>query len=116
MIGNFLFKFLAAEGGGHQGAPELANFITVLHHYFIGTSFADFIHKWENVIFSLIIVVVLSTIVRLAQRNPKLVPGKLQCVIEMVVEGAKFVMLKTKEGIIWVAEKLILAASLWLAF
>jgi len=87
MIGNFLFKFLAAEGGGHEGAPELANFITVLHHYFVGTSFADFIHKWENVIFSLLVVVILSTIVRLAQRNPKLVPGKLQCAIEMVVEA-----------------------------
>ncbi|NIM19715.1 MAG: F0F1 ATP synthase subunit A [Candidatus Latescibacteria bacterium] len=70
-----------------EGAPELPNFITVLHHFFIGTSFGDFIHKWENVIFSLIIVVFLVLIAKLASRKPSLIPGKLQNLVEMIVEA-----------------------------
>jgi F-type H+-transporting ATPase subunit a len=90
----FLTKFIitAAEHGeaAHKGggaAPELPNLVTVLHHFFIGTSFASFLEKWENVIFSLIVVAILSLIARFASRKPSMIPGRLQNVVEMAVEG-----------------------------
>ncbi len=80
----------AAEETSHGAAEavhELPNFVTVLHHFFIGTSFGDFIHKWENVIFSLIMVGFLVIIARLASRKPTLIPGRLQNLVEMIVEA-----------------------------
>ena len=77
----------AHNGGGESAQRELPNFITVLNQYLGGTSVGDFLHRWENVIFSTIIIAVLAVIARLASRNPKLVPSGLQNVTEMIVEG-----------------------------
>jgi F-type H+-transporting ATPase subunit a len=74
--------FAAEEGEAH----ELPNFITVLYHYLVGTSIGEFLHKWENVIFSLLIAGFIILVVRLASRNPQLQPGKLQNFIELIVE------------------------------
>jgi F-type H+-transporting ATPase subunit a len=77
----------AHGNGGESVQHELPNLITIVNQYlFVGTSVGDFLHRWENVIFSLIIVGVLVTIARLASRNPQLVPSGLQNVTEMVVE------------------------------
>jgi len=82
-----MMVFASAEGGGSEsGSPELPNFVTVLHHLFLGTSFADFIHKWENLIFSLIAAGILIVIARLASRKPAMVPGLFQNTVEYVVE------------------------------
>jgi F-type H+-transporting ATPase subunit a len=69
------------------GAPELPNLITVLHHFFSETSFGEFVHIWENVIFSLIAVVVLIAIARMASRNPQMIPTRFQNAVEMIVES-----------------------------
>jgi F-type H+-transporting ATPase subunit a len=83
---NMMF-FASAEGGGSEGgSPELPNLITVLHDLFHGTSFAGFIHTWENLIFSLIAAGILIVIARLASRKPTLIPGPLQNAVEYVVE------------------------------
>jgi F-type H+-transporting ATPase subunit a len=74
--------FAAEEGEAH----ELPNFITVLYHYLVGTTVGEFLHKWENVIFSLLIAGFIILVVRLSSRNPQLIPGKLQNLIELVVE------------------------------
>jgi len=74
--------FAAEEGEAH----ELPNFITVLYHYLVGTSVGEFLHKWENVIFSLLIAGLIILVVRLSSRNPKLQPGKLQNFVELIVE------------------------------
>lgn len=77
----------ATEGGDHQ-AHELPNFLTVLYSYFgIDTTWGDFMHKWENVIFSLLAATFMVAVVRLASRNPKMIPSGFQNVVEMVVEG-----------------------------
>jgi F-type H+-transporting ATPase subunit a len=74
--------FAAEEGEAH----ELPNFITILYHYLVGTSVGEFLHKWENVIFSLLVAGFIILVVRLSSRNPKLQPGKLQNFIELIVE------------------------------
>ena len=86
-----LFDYLvtaasASEKGGGEQSHELINFVTILIQLFSGTSFADFLHKWENVIFSLIIIGIMVAIAKAASRNPKMVPDGLQNVVEMVVE------------------------------
>ncbi|UCG53380.1 MAG: F0F1 ATP synthase subunit A, partial [Candidatus Latescibacterota bacterium] len=75
---------LLASGEGEQ--HELPNFITVIYHYIVGTSVGEFLHKWENPFFSLLIVGILILIARLASKNPKLIPSGLQNVVEMIVE------------------------------
>jgi F-type H+-transporting ATPase subunit a len=78
----------ATEGGGDHQAHELPNFLTVLYSYFgIGTTVGEFVHKWEGVIFSLLTAALMIIVARLAARNPKMIPGGFQNVIEMIVEG-----------------------------
>ena len=72
-----------SEGEAH----ELPNFITVLYHYFQGTSFIDFMHTWENVIFAFLVGGFLILLTRAASKNPKMIPGPLQNAVEMAVEG-----------------------------
>jgi F-type H+-transporting ATPase subunit a len=72
----------ASSEGGH----ELPNFITVIYQYTIGTSVGEFLHKWENIIFSFLVIGLLVTVARLASKNPQLIPGGLQNFVELVVE------------------------------
>jgi F-type H+-transporting ATPase subunit a len=72
----------ASEEGGH----ELPNFITIIYHYTFGTSFGEFLHKWENLIFSLLVIAFLVFVARLASKNPKLIPSGLQNFVELIVE------------------------------
>jgi F-type H+-transporting ATPase subunit a len=74
-------------GGGEEAQHELPNIITILNDTLIGgTTVGDFLHHWENVIFSMGVVVFLIVIARLAGRNPQMIPSGLQNVTEMVVE------------------------------
>jgi len=72
----------ASSEGGH----ELPNFITVIYHYTFGTSIGEFLHKWENIIFSFLVVGLLVFVARLASKNPQLIPNGLQNFVELVVE------------------------------
>lgn len=80
-----LIKSFSSYASG--GAPELPNFITVLHDLFSGTSFGDFIHTWENVIFSLIAAIILILIAQAASRKPQMIPGGLQNGVEFAIES-----------------------------
>lgn len=74
--------------GQESSSPELANFISISVSR-LGDSFLGaFLHHWENVIFSLFIVAVLSVIAYCAQRKRNMIPeGRLQNIVEMVVEA-----------------------------
>jgi len=67
--------------------PELPNFIELLARHFHGTPFGDFLHQWENVIYSVFIITLITVGVHLGTRRPKLVPGRWQNVVEMVMGG-----------------------------
>lgn len=74
--------FLAAEEGGH----ELPHVIMLLQQAFEGTPFGDFLHAWDNLIFSLAIAGLIILVARIASRNPQLQPGRLQNFVEIIVE------------------------------
>ena len=69
-----------------EGAPELPNFITLLYDKFGKVVFVEFLHHWENVIFAWIVVIFLCVIAYLAYRTRSIMPGRLQNLVEMVVE------------------------------
>ena len=72
----------------HQAQYELPNLVTLLADK-IGrlTHLGGQIYLWENVIFSLIIVLVISLIAFLACRKPKMIPDKLQNAVEAIAGG-----------------------------
>ncbi len=72
----------------HVGSLELPNLVTLLANKLGGQSpFAKYLYLWENVIFSLIIVCIISLIAYLASRKRKLIPDRLQNACEVFVGG-----------------------------
>ena len=83
---------VASSGDGHEpaassGAPELPNIITILSGYFPGQTWAEFLHHWENVIYAFIVAIGLSLVSYFATRRATMMPGRLQNLLEMAVEG-----------------------------
>jgi F-type H+-transporting ATPase subunit a len=72
-----------AEAG--VAKQELPNLVTFLAEKLEGTPFAHFLHIWENVIFSLIIVCMISLVAYLASRRSAMIPNRLQAFVEIVV-------------------------------
>ena len=66
---------------------ELPNLVTILAKKIAGPKLAPFLYLWENVIFSIIIVCIISLIAYLASRKKTMIPGKLQTACELIVEG-----------------------------
>jgi F-type H+-transporting ATPase subunit a len=71
----------------HIAPPELPNLISILINRFGGTPFAKYLSLWENVIFSLIIVFIISLIAYVASRKRELIPGRLQSACEVFVDA-----------------------------
>ena len=69
-----------------EGLKELANGITLLTEKFHGAPWADFLHRWENVVFSWLIALGIALIAFLGTRQKKEVPGPFQNLLETVVE------------------------------
>ncbi len=69
------------------GAPELPDIFAVLAEKFPPNPLFKFIHLWEHVSYSLIIVLVLGILAYFASRKMSLVPGRLQNFAEVVVGG-----------------------------
>ena len=65
--------------------PELPNILTFLEHFFKGTPAEAFLRTWENVIFSLIVVCLLTIISLLSTRKKSLIPGRAQSLLELFV-------------------------------
>lgn len=66
---------------------ELPDFITILAAKFKENVFVEYLHLWEYMVFSLIIIFVLSLTAYLATRKTRIIPGRLQNALEMLVEG-----------------------------
>jgi len=67
--------------------PELTNIITIIVERFHDVAWLSHLKIWENVIFSLFIVTVLSTVAYLASRKKEIIPGRLQGAVELLVGG-----------------------------
>jgi F-type H+-transporting ATPase subunit a len=70
-----------------EKALELPNIVTILAEKVKGTPLADFLLTWQSMIFSLIIIILLSAIAYAASRRIKQVPGRLQAACELFVGG-----------------------------
>ncbi len=71
----------------HSSQPELPNLAGLLAEKLHGTPFGHYILLYENIIFSLVIVVFLSLVAYFASRKSSMIPGRLQLFMEIVVEG-----------------------------
>jgi F-type H+-transporting ATPase subunit a len=70
-----------------EGVPELPNWITVLNHFFHDNVVVAFLHEWEGMAFAYIIAAFMVIVVHYVTKNAKMIPGRLQSVVEMAVEG-----------------------------
>jgi F-type H+-transporting ATPase subunit a len=81
-----------AAAGGHESAaassgPEkFANVITIISRAFPEAGWAHWLHRFEAVLFALLVAALISLVAFLATRNRQLVPGPLQNVVEALVE------------------------------
>ena len=67
--------------------PELPNLVGLLAEKLEGTPFAHFLHLYENIIFSLLVVAIVSLLAFFASRRRSMIPGRLQLFMEIVVGG-----------------------------
>ncbi|MDD5439099.1 MAG: F0F1 ATP synthase subunit A [Candidatus Omnitrophica bacterium] len=76
-----------ADGTTDGALPELPNIVGITAGFFKGTAFARFILRWEDVIFSLMVIGLILLLVRLGSRRLAHVPGRLQSFLELFVGG-----------------------------
>jgi len=74
------------EGAGSTGPEKFANVVSLLVKANHGAEWAHWLHRFEPVVFSLFVALVLSLIAFLATRKKRLIPGPLQNGVEYVVE------------------------------
>jgi F-type H+-transporting ATPase subunit a len=76
-----------AHEGGHEAAHELPSLIGLITRSMAEGPARSFLEHWEGMIYAFFIAGVIILIANLAARNPKMIPGRFQNVVEMVVEG-----------------------------
>jgi len=74
------------EGGSSTGPEKFANVVSVLVKANPGAEWAHRLHRFEPVVFSLLVALLLSLVAFLATRKRQLIPGPLQNGVEYVVE------------------------------
>ncbi len=84
---NLIFASVHAAEAPQETHLELLNFIHLITKYIHGTPLGDFLHRFENVIFTYIIIGFLGFLAYRVSRNAKLIPGRLQSAFETVVSG-----------------------------
>lgn len=75
------------HGETHEAQHELPNIITVLYAYFGDSPVVQFLHHWENIVFSLLIALMVIVVFAVGTRRREMIPGRLQSLLEMAVEG-----------------------------
>lgn len=73
-----------AKSSGPQMFPNVLGVIIEANH---GKPWADFLHRVEPIVFSLLVALILSLVAFAASRRRELVPGRFQAGVELVVEG-----------------------------
>ena len=77
-----------ADGGGHGGgiSTHLPTLISLLQTFFGAASWVEFLHTWENVIFSLLVIIFMAIVAIVVYRKRERIPGRLQNGVEMLIE------------------------------
>ena len=76
----------ATEAHENEGPEKFPNVVTVLTRAFPRASWAHTLHRYEAVVFSLLVGLLLCLAGFFASRNPQMIPGPLQNAAEAVVE------------------------------
>src|SRR5512137_220452 len=71
----------------NTAVPEMPNVFAILAEKFPENHLLQFIHLWENVSYSLVIVLILGILAFFACRKKSLIPGRLQAAAELIVGG-----------------------------
>ncbi len=90
-----------AQQAASTHAPELPNFVHVLHHYFPDNGLVNALYSVQDIVFIIIIIGVITFFFRTATRHRAIIPGRLQAMAEIIVEGLLGVVcgiLGDKEG------------------
>lgn len=66
--------------------PEVPNLFTLLYKFFNDAPLAAFLHRWENILFSIIISTAISIAFYIGARKKELIPSGFQNFIEWIVE------------------------------
>jgi len=75
-------------GNSHAiGQEGLPNLVTLLAQALQNTPLGPYLILWQNIIFSLIIVAVITLLAYFASRRPALIPGRFQAAAEVFVGG-----------------------------
>ena len=67
--------------------PEFPNIVSMLAERYEGTAFGHFLSTWESIIFSVLVIALLTAFAYFATRKRQLVPTGLQNVAELLVSG-----------------------------
>jgi F-type H+-transporting ATPase subunit a len=80
-----------ADTTGHEQASqtvlELPNFITLITKYFHEHAWAQFLHRWENIVFSGVALVLLLAVTIIGARRAAMIPGRFSAAVEWAVES-----------------------------
>ena len=71
----------------HNSTPAFANIVTLLNKFLGESPVVSFLHHYENVFFSAVVIVIVAIVARLAAKDRSLVPGKLQNFVEFSLES-----------------------------
>jgi len=77
----------AATPASGEAALESPNIITLLHHYLPGFAVVEFLHHFEDLFFSAVVIFILALIARKVSRQSRSIPGRLQNFVELIVES-----------------------------
>lgn len=88
-----LIMYALSNGNGGEellplkpAVPEVPNFITLLYYRFHQMPWAQFLHHWENVIFSILIAFLIAFFAYLGIRRQQWIPTGWQNLCELFVE------------------------------
>ncbi|HOG24222.1 MAG TPA: hypothetical protein PK590_06205, partial [Candidatus Omnitrophota bacterium] len=76
-----------AVAQSHGEAHELPNFLSILAQLFPDCAIFNFFHRWENVVFSVLVAGFISWRAIVAARSGQFIPKGAQNVWETVTEG-----------------------------
>jgi len=76
----------AETAAEHGGIPELPNLISMLSERWHGNALIQWLHRWENLVFALLVALVLCVVAWRHGRKPSTIPTSGQNVLELFVE------------------------------
>ncbi len=76
-----------AHAADAEASLEAPNVITLVSHALHGSPLAEFLHHFENPIFSGVVILLLAGVARIAASRSEIIPGPLQNFVEFLVES-----------------------------